>query len=94
MLFVSLQTWKGILLRYFNPVGAHKSGKIGENPQGVPNNLMPFIAQVAVGRREYLTVYGDDYDTPDGTGKLLYSGIFYFFLSLLLSVLIIIITTT
>ncbi|CAG5116260.1 unnamed protein product [Candidula unifasciata] len=62
------KTWKGILLRYFNPVGAHKSGKIGENPQGVPNNLMPFIAQVAVGRREYLTVYGDDYDTPDGTG--------------------------
>ncbi|CAG5131334.1 unnamed protein product, partial [Candidula unifasciata] len=62
------KTWKGILLRYFNPVGAHKSGKIGENPQGVPNNLMPFVSQVAVGRRDCLTVHGGDYDTPDGTG--------------------------
>ncbi|NYF97414.1 UDP-glucose 4-epimerase GalE [Janibacter cremeus] len=55
------------LLRYFNPVGAHASGTIGEDPQGIPNNLMPFIAQVAVGRREKLQVFGDDYDTPDGT---------------------------
>ncbi|WP_068259744.1 UDP-glucose 4-epimerase GalE [Janibacter limosus] len=55
------------LLRYFNPVGAHPSGRIGEDPQGIPNNLMPFISQVAVGRRERLQVFGDDYDTPDGT---------------------------
>lgn len=57
------------LLRYFNPVGAHASGTIGEDPQGIPNNLVPFIAQVAVGRREYLQVYGDDYPTTDGTGE-------------------------
>ena len=56
-----------VLLRYFNPVGAHPSGRIGEDPQGPPNNLMPYVAQVAVGRREFLSVYGDDYDTPDGT---------------------------
>ena len=56
------------LLRYFNPVGAHPSGLIGEDPNGVPNNLMPFIAQVAIGKLAYLPVYGDDYDTPDGTG--------------------------
>ena len=56
-----------VLLRYFNPVGAHESGLIGEDPQGIPNNLMPYISQVAVGRREKLTVFGDDYDTPDGT---------------------------
>ncbi|WP_122261931.1 UDP-glucose 4-epimerase GalE [Ornithinimicrobium cerasi] len=56
------------LLRYFNPVGAHPSGRIGEDPSDVPNNLMPYIAQVAVGRRERLAVFGDDYDTPDGTG--------------------------
>ena len=56
------------LLRYFNPVGAHPSGTIGEDPQGIPNNLVPFIAQVAVGRREHLNIFGDDYDTPDGTG--------------------------
>jgi UDP-glucose 4-epimerase len=56
------------LLRYFNPVGAHESGTIGEDPSGIPNNLMPFIAQVAVGKREKLSVFGDDYDTPDGTG--------------------------
>lgn len=60
--------WGCLLLRYFNPVGAHPSGDIGEDPQGVPNNLMPYIAQVAVGRREKLTIYGHDYDTPDGTG--------------------------
>lgn len=57
-----------VLLRYFNPVGAHKSGTIGEDPNGIPNNLMPFIAQVAVGKREKLSVFGDDYATPDGTG--------------------------
>ncbi len=55
-------------LRYFNPVGAHPSGRIGEDPSGIPNNLMPYVAQVAVGRREQLAVFGDDYDTPDGTG--------------------------
>lgn len=57
-----------ILLRYFNPVGAHESGLIGENPKGIPNNLMPFIQQVAAGKRERLSVFGNDYDTPDGTG--------------------------
>ena len=60
--------WSITLLRYFNPVGAHPSGTMGEDPQGIPNNLMPFIAQVAVGRREHLSVFGDDYSTPDGTG--------------------------
>jgi UDP-glucose 4-epimerase len=60
--------WAIALLRYFNPVGAHESGLIGEAPQGIPNNLMPYVTQVAVGRREKLSVYGDDYDTPDGTG--------------------------
>ena len=60
--------WSVVLLRYFNPVGAHHSGLIGEDPKGIPNNLMPFISQVAVGRRECLSVFGDDYDTPDGTG--------------------------
>ena len=63
------KTWKAVSLRYFNPVGAHPSGLIGEDPHGIPNNLMPFIAQVCVGRREKLSVFGDDYDTPDGTGK-------------------------
>ena len=56
-----------MLLRYFNPIGAHESGRIGEDPQGIPNNLMPYIAQVAVGRRDHLTVFGDDYATKDGT---------------------------
>ncbi len=60
--------WRIARLRYFNPVGAHESGLIGEDPQGVPNNLMPFVAQVAVGKREFLNVWGDDYPTPDGTG--------------------------
>ncbi|XP_060521204.1 UDP-glucose 4-epimerase isoform X2 [Cylas formicarius] len=60
--------WKVILLRYFNPVGAHESGLIGEDPSGIPNNLMPYIAQVAVGRREKLSVFGGDYHTHDGTG--------------------------
>jgi UDP-glucose 4-epimerase len=58
----------GTMLRYFNPVGAHASGQIGEEPDGVPNNLMPFIAQVAVGRQKYLSIYGNDYETIDGTG--------------------------
>jgi UDP-glucose 4-epimerase len=65
---VADNAWKVTLLRYFNPVGAHESGLIGEDPQGVPNNLMPFVAQVAAGRREKLSVFGNDYDTPDGTG--------------------------
>ena len=59
---------KGIILRYFNPVGAHESGQIGEDPVGIPNNLMPYIAQVADGRREYLNIFGNDYNTADGTG--------------------------
>jgi UDP-glucose 4-epimerase len=67
-LFAAEPDWSISLLRYFNPVGAHPSGTIGEDPQGIPNNLMPFIAQVAVGRRESLAVFGDDYPTPDGTG--------------------------
>ncbi len=61
-------SWKIALLRYFNPAGAHESGQIGEDPRGTPNNLMPYVAQVAVGQRERLQVFGDDYDTPDGTG--------------------------
>ncbi|XP_025835371.1 UDP-glucose 4-epimerase isoform X1 [Agrilus planipennis] len=65
---VSDHEWKVILLRYFNPVGAHESGEIGEDPSGIPNNLMPYIAQVAVGRREKVYVFGNDYPTPDGTG--------------------------
>ncbi len=60
--------WNVILLRYFNPIGAHKSGKIGEDPKGIPNNLLPYVAQVAIGKLERLGVFGDDYDTPDGTG--------------------------
>jgi len=60
--------WNTLILRYFNPIGAHPSGEIGEDPQGIPNNLMPYIAQVCVGRREKLSVFGNDYDTPDGTG--------------------------
>ena len=61
-------SWSVVLLRYFNPIGAHQSGLIGEDPRGVPNNLMPYISQTAIGRRECLSVFGDDYDTPDGTG--------------------------
>lgn len=67
-LFNAESDWSITLLRYFNPVGAHPSGTMGEDPQGIPNNLMPFIAQVAVGRREKLSVFGNDYPTPDGTG--------------------------
>ncbi|HFQ62044.1 MAG TPA: UDP-glucose 4-epimerase GalE [Epsilonproteobacteria bacterium] len=67
-LHLSDNTWNIVLLRYFNPVGAHSSATIGEAPQGIPNNLMPFIAQTAVGKRACLSVFGDDYDTHDGTG--------------------------
>ncbi len=67
-LYRANNAWKIALLRYFNPVGAHKSGLIGEDPAGIPNNLTPYITQVAMGKRECLSVFGDDYDTPDGTG--------------------------
>ena len=67
-LSISDERWSIALLRYFNPVGAHKSGQISEDPQGIPNNLMPFVTQVAVGRREKLSIFGHDYDTVDGTG--------------------------
>ena len=60
--------WNVVLLRYFNPIGAHPSGLIGEDPKGIPNNLVPYVAQVAVGRRDAVHIFGDDYDTPDGTG--------------------------
>ena len=60
--------WNVILLRYFNPIGAHKSGLIGEDPKGIPNNLLPYVAQVAIGKLQCINVFGDDYDTPDGTG--------------------------
>ncbi len=66
--YASDRNWRIGILRYFNPVGAHESGQIGEDPRGVPNNLLPFVAQVAVGIRKRLSVWGDDYDTPDGTG--------------------------
>ncbi len=67
-LYTADQEWSVILLRYFNPIGAHESGLIGENPNGIPNNLLPYVAQVAIGKLPCLSVYGDDYDTPDGTG--------------------------
>ena len=67
-LYRSDPSWRLSILRYFNPVGAHSSGLIGEDPSGTPNNLMPFVAQVAVGRRDFLNVWGTDYATPDGTG--------------------------
>lgn len=67
-LSISDERWSIALLRYFNPVGAHKSGLMGEDPQGIPNNLMPYVTQVAVGRREKLSIFGNDYDTVDGTG--------------------------
>lgn len=67
-LYASDKAWNIALLRYFNPVGAHKSGKIGEDPNGIPNNLLPYITQVAVGRLERLSIFGGDYPTPDGTG--------------------------
>ena len=67
-LYKADNTWSLALLRYFNPIGAHESGTIGENPKGIPNNLMPYITQVAIGKLEKLHVFGDDYNTPDGTG--------------------------
>lgn len=67
-IYKSDNEWNVTLLRYFNPIGAHKSGRIGENPNGIPNNLMPYITQVAIGKLPALSVFGDDYDTPDGTG--------------------------
>lgn len=67
-LYTADNQWSICLLRYFNPIGAHESGIIGEDPNGIPNNLMPYITQVAIGKREFLNVFGNDYDTPDGTG--------------------------
>ncbi len=67
-LYIGDNEWSVVLLRYFNPIGAHPSGRIGEDPKGIPNNLMPYVAQVAVGRRPFVGVFGDDYPTPDGTG--------------------------
>lgn len=67
-IYVSDKEWNVILLRYFNPIGAHESGIIGEDPNGIPNNLLPYVSQVAVGKLERVNVFGDDYDTPDGTG--------------------------
>lgn len=67
-LYVSDPSFKIVILRYFNPIGAHKSGLIGEDPEGIPNNLLPFISQTAVGKREYLSIFGNDYATKDGTG--------------------------
>ncbi len=67
-LYKSDNEWSIVILRYFNPIGAHKSGLIGENPNGIPNNLLPYVSQVAVGKLPQLSVFGDDYDTPDGTG--------------------------
>lgn len=66
-LYVSDKDWSICLLRYFNPIGAHKSGTMGEDPNGIPNNLMPYITQVAIGKRDHFSVFGNDYDTPDGT---------------------------
>jgi UDP-glucose 4-epimerase len=66
--YISDNDWSIALLRYFNPIGAHESGRIGEDPNGIPNNLMPYITQVAVGKRKKLSVFGNDYDTHDGTG--------------------------
>ena len=71
-LAVADKDWSVVLLRYFNPIGAHESGLIGEDPNGIPNNLLPYVAQVAVGRRPHLNVYGNDYDTHDGTGVRAY----------------------
>ena len=67
-LYISDNEWRAVLLRYFNPIGAHESGLMGEDPKGIPNNLLPYVAQVASGKLEKVHVFGDDYDTPDGTG--------------------------
>lgn len=66
--YTSDKNWDIVILRYFNPIGAHESGRIGEDPEGIPNNLVPYVTQVAVGKLEKLSIFGDDYDTPDGTG--------------------------
>ena len=66
--YQSDKSWNIVILRYFNPIGAHQSGELGEDPTGIPNNLVPYVTQVAVGRLERIGVFGDDYDTPDGTG--------------------------
>jgi UDP-glucose 4-epimerase len=71
-MLVFSQRWNIIALRYFNPVGAHKSGSIGEDPTKQFTNLMPYISQVAIGKKDVLTIFGDDYNTPDGTGKIYY----------------------
>ena len=76
-LYVSDNSWSICLLRYFNPIGAHKSGTMGEDPNGIPNNLMPYITQVAIGKLDHLNVFGDDYDTPDGTGVSDYIHVVY-----------------
>lgn len=67
-IYASDGTWSIVLLRYFNPIGAHESGRLGEDPNGIPNNLMPYITQVAAGKRKMLNIFGNDYDTYDGTG--------------------------
>lgn len=67
-LYQSDKSWNIVILRYFNPIGAHQSGELGEDPTGIPNNLVPYVTQVAVGRLERIGVFGDDYNTPDGTG--------------------------
>ena len=66
---ISGNSYKATSLRYFNPVGAHSSGLIGEHPAGIPNNFMPYVSQVAIGNRDHVSIFGDDYDTPDGTGE-------------------------
>lgn len=78
----SSNPWSISILRYFNPVGAHPSGLIGEDPNGIPNNLMPYIAQVVVGKRPELNVFGNDYDTRDGTGERDYIHVIFFYYSL------------
>ncbi|MGC4441622.1 UDP-glucose 4-epimerase, partial [Streptococcus suis] len=67
-LYKADSTWNIVLLRYFNPIGAHTSGDLGENPNGIPNNLLPYVTQVAVGKLKEVQVFGNDYPTPDGTG--------------------------
>lgn len=71
--------WRIVILRYFNPIGAHVSGRLGEDPKGIPNNLMPYVQQVAVGRLPHLNVHGNDYPTRDGTAVLTIPSLFHFF---------------
>ena len=73
-LYNSDNSWDIAILRYFNPIGAHESGLLGEDPQGIPNNLMPYIVRVAQGALKELSVFGNDYDTPDGTGGYIFYG--------------------